>query len=55
MLAISGGGSNGAYVAGILCGWTASGTRPPFTLVTGVSKGALSAPFAFRGPASPRG
>jgi len=49
-LAISGGGSNGAYGAGLLCGWTAAGTRPEFKLVTGISTGALSAPFAFLGP-----
>ena len=49
-LAISGGGENGAYGAGLINGWTASGTRPEFKLVTGVSTGALSAPFAFLGP-----
>jgi len=49
-LAISGGGSNGAYGAGFLAGWTAAGTRPEFTMVTGVSTGALMAPFAFLGP-----
>jgi patatin-like phospholipase len=31
-------------------GWTAAGTRPSFKLVTGVSTGALIAPFAFLGP-----
>ena len=46
-LAISGGGSNGAYGAGLLVGWTAKGTRPRFEVVTGISTGALSAPFAF--------
>ena len=50
-LAISGGGENGAYGAGLLCGWTATGTRPEFKLVTGISTGALTAPFAFLGPA----
>jgi predicted acylesterase/phospholipase RssA len=50
-LAISGGGENGAYGAGLLIGWTATGTRPSFKLVTGESTGALSAPFAFLGPA----
>lgn len=50
-LAISGGGANGAFGAGLLGGWTAAGTRPDFTMVTGVSTGALSAPFAFLGPA----
>lgn len=49
-LAISGGGANGAYGAGLLCGWTAAGTRPEFKVVTGISTGALSAPFAFLGP-----
>ncbi len=49
-LAISGGGDYGAFGAGLLCGWTARGTRPQFRLVTGVSTGALSAPFAFLGP-----
>jgi len=49
-LAISGGGDNGAFGAGLLNGWTASGTRPEFRLVTGVSTGALIAPFAFLGP-----
>ncbi len=50
-LAISGGGANGAYGAGMLVGWTAHGTRPEFTVVTGISTGALMAPFAFLGPA----
>ena len=49
-LALSGGSNNGAYAAGILCGWTKAGTRPEFTIVTGVSTGALLAPFAFLGP-----
>lgn len=49
-LAISGGGDNGAYGAGFLNGWTASGRRPEFKAVTGVSTGALIAPFAFLGP-----
>jgi hypothetical protein len=49
-LAISGGGSDGAFGAGLLAGWTASGKRPQFDLVTGVSTGALTAPFAFLGP-----
>ena len=50
-LAISGGGDNGAFGAGLLNGWTATGDRPTFKLVTGVSTGALIAPFAFLGPA----
>jgi predicted acylesterase/phospholipase RssA len=49
-LAVSGGGDDGAFTAGILNGWTATGTRPEFRLVTGVSTGALIAPFAFLGP-----
>lgn len=49
-LALSGGGSDGAFGAGVLGGWTASGTRPQFDVVTGVSTGALTAPFAFLGP-----
>ncbi len=48
-LAISGGGANGAFGAGLLAGWSAAGTRPEFTMVTGVSTGALTAPFAFLG------
>ncbi|MBK1644838.1 patatin [Thiocapsa imhoffii] len=50
-LAVSGGGDNGAFGAGLLNGWTAAGDRPEFKLVTGVSTGALIAPFAFLGPA----
>ena len=49
LLAISGGGDNGAFGAGLLNGWTKAGTRPEFGLVTGVSTGALIAPFAFLG------
>mgnify|MGYP000066257402 CR=1 FL=1 len=49
-LALSGGGENGAYGAGLLCGWTVRGDRPEFRVVTGVSAGALIAPFAFAGP-----
>jgi len=49
-LAVSGGGENGAFGAGLLVGWTAAGTRPQFKLVTGISTGALIAPFAFLGP-----
>ncbi|OOQ46623.1 patatin [Pseudomonas jessenii] len=49
-LAISGGGDNGAFTAGLLNGWTVTGKRPEFKLVTGISTGALIAPFAFLGP-----
>ena len=48
-LAISGGGDAGAFAAGILSGWTARGDRPVFKVVTGISAGALIAPFAFLG------
>lgn len=50
LLAISGGGANGAFGAGLLCGWTEHGDRPEFEVVTGISTGALIAPFAFLGP-----
>ncbi len=50
-LAISGGGDQGAFAAGVLSGWTARGNRPVFEIVTGVSAGALGAPFAFLGTA----
>jgi Patatin-like phospholipase len=50
-LAVSGGSDNGAFGAGLLVGWSVSGTRPSFKLVTGISTGALIAPFAFLGPA----
>lgn len=50
-LALSGGSSAGAFGAGLLCGWTQSGKRPEFKLVTGISTGALMAPLAFLGPA----
>ncbi|GLK49786.1 patatin family protein [Brevundimonas intermedia] len=49
ILALSGGGANGAYGAGVLVGWTERGDRPVFDIVTGVSTGALAAPFAFAG------
>lgn len=49
-LAISGGGANGAFGAGLLNGWTAAGDRPEFNMITGISTGALIAPFAFVGP-----
>jgi Patatin-like phospholipase len=48
-LAISGGGDNGAFGAGLLVGWSERGNRPTFKAVTGISTGALSAPFAFLG------
>ncbi len=49
-LALSGGSANGAFGAGLLKGWTARGDRPEFELVTGISTGALIAPFAYLGP-----
>ncbi|VVP43539.1 hypothetical protein PS838_04979 [Pseudomonas fluorescens] len=50
MLAISGGGDAGTFAAGLIAGWTLHGTRPVFKIVTGISAGALVAPFAFLGP-----
>jgi hypothetical protein len=50
MLAISGGAAGGAYGAGALVGLTQAGRRPAFAIVTGVSTGALIAPYAFLGP-----
>ncbi|MFA6217842.1 MAG: patatin-like phospholipase family protein [Candidatus Omnitrophota bacterium] len=49
VLAISGGAGNGAYGAGLLNGWSESGTRPVFKVVTGISTGAIIAPIAFLG------
>lgn len=49
VLAISGGAANGAYGVGLLNGWTKEGSRPAFNIVTGVSTGAIIAPFAFLG------
>ncbi|MCH9764774.1 MAG: patatin-like phospholipase family protein [Alphaproteobacteria bacterium] len=48
-LAISGGGSDGAFGAGLLKGWSEKGNRPEFDLITGISTGALAAPFVFLG------
>lgn len=50
VLALSGGGDDGAYGAGFLNGWSQTGERPEFAVVTGVSTGALIAPFALLGP-----
>ena len=49
ILALSGGGASGAFGAGALVGLTKAGVRPEYRLVTGVSTGALIAPFAFLG------
>jgi predicted patatin/cPLA2 family phospholipase len=51
VLVLTGGGDNGAFGAGLLCGWTEHGDRPAFQLITGLSTGALMAPLAFLGPA----
>lgn len=51
VLCLSGGGSYGAYSAGVLYGWTKRGDRPTFDTVTGISTGSLISPFAFLGPA----
>jgi predicted acylesterase/phospholipase RssA len=50
ILALSGGGVGGAFGAGAIAGLTRTGTRPTFDVVTGVSTGALIAPYAFLGP-----
>jgi predicted acylesterase/phospholipase RssA len=50
ILALSGGGADGAFGAGALIGLAQSDTRPAFSVVTGVSAGALIAPYAFLGP-----
>ena len=49
ILALSGGGAFGAFGAGAMVGLTRSGTRPEFAVVTGISTGALIAPYAFLG------
>jgi len=49
LLSISGGGPDGAFGTGLLYGWTETGRRPVFKLVTGISTGALIAPLAFLG------
>ena len=50
VLVLSGGGGGVAFGAGALVGWSRTGTRPDFQIVTGVSAGALLAPLAFLGP-----
>ena len=50
ILALSGGGADGAYGVGVLNGWTKTGTRPKFDIVIGVSTGALMSVYAFLGP-----
>ncbi|MEM7188531.1 MAG: patatin-like phospholipase family protein [Pseudomonadota bacterium] len=49
-LALSGGGADGAFGAGVLAGWTEKGDRPKFDIVSGVSTGAIIGLFAFLGP-----
>ena len=48
-LVISSGRDGGAFGAGFMKGWSDAGTRPEFTMVTGISTGALIAPFVFAG------
>jgi hypothetical protein len=49
VLAVSGGGGNGAYGAGLLRGWSKEGSRPSFKIITGVSSGSIIALYAFLG------
>ncbi|KWU02677.1 phospholipase [Vibrio toranzoniae] len=49
ILALSGGGANGAFGAGILIGLEESGQLKDYSIVTGISAGALMAPFVFIG------
>jgi predicted acylesterase/phospholipase RssA len=51
LLALSGGADDGAYGSGFLNGWSETGTRPEFEIVSGISTGALIAPYAFLGEA----
>lgn len=51
ILALSGGAVYGAYTAGVLNGWSQSGERPTFDIVTGISTGGLISNLAFLGPA----
>jgi predicted acylesterase/phospholipase RssA len=48
-LILSGGGAGGAFGAGALIGLSRRQERPQYDVVTGVSTGALIAPFAFLG------
>ncbi|OYU76288.1 MAG: hypothetical protein CFE32_10815, partial [Alphaproteobacteria bacterium PA3] len=50
IMALSGGGAGGAFGVGVLMGMQRSGSRPQFEILTGVSSGALIAPYAFLGP-----
>ncbi|HET8918171.1 MAG TPA: patatin-like phospholipase family protein [Xanthobacteraceae bacterium] len=49
-LILSTGGADGAFGAGLVNGLSAAGKRPDYAVVTGVSTGALMAPFVFAGP-----
>ncbi|MGY5453378.1 patatin-like phospholipase family protein [Agarivorans sp. MS3-6] len=49
ILVLSGGGANGAFGAGVLNGLREAGSLPNFTIITGVSAGALIAPFVYTG------
>jgi len=49
ILAISGGGSHGAYGCGVLNGWKDSGDMPKFDVVTGISTGSIISTFIFLG------
>jgi len=49
VLAVSGGGANGAYGAGLLKGWSKEGSRPVFKIITGVSSGSIIALYTFLG------
>jgi hypothetical protein len=49
VLTLSGGGTRGAFGAGLLSGWTDNGDIPEFDIVTGVSTGAVMATFVFLG------
>ncbi|MFC0172043.1 patatin-like phospholipase family protein [Vibrio comitans] len=48
-LALSGGGVNGAFSAGILNAWSETGERPEFDLISGISTGAIVSVFAYLG------
>ncbi|HEX3150743.1 MAG TPA: patatin-like phospholipase family protein [Gemmataceae bacterium] len=49
VLVLSGGGADGAYSVGALVGWSDTGTRPKFDVVTGVSTGALIGTLVYLG------
>ncbi len=51
MLLLSGGGQNGAFGVGFMRGWSerTDGRMPRFDMVTGISTGALQAPYALLG------